>query len=117
MSCKYPIETPAVKKVVLNNVFTVDSSGDATLTVDEGINTITHSGSGQYGIILDDSYDSLVDVSLVQQATTASGLTCGLQHEDVDGSKEIIFTCLNEEGNAAQPINGTKVYLTLTLKR
>lgn len=81
----------------------------------KGVQSIKHTGTGEYTVVLEDKYVALESIQLQLQAASAADLVPQMISEDVDGTKEIKFR-LNAGATPTNPSAAAKVYLALRLR-
>ena len=89
--------TREVKSLFAN--VAIGASGVATINknLSVGITSISRDSAGVYSIILDDKYNNLLSVSVMQVQATAEDLTFQVESESVSGSKEIKIQCQQQQ--------------------
>ncbi len=78
--------------------------------------SITRNSAGNYTLVLQDQYNSLKNVEIIHQASSAQDLAFQVISESVNSSsKSINFVCLTD-ATATDPASGTVLLLKIELK-
>jgi hypothetical protein len=93
----------------------IGASGAPTIVKGLGIRSISRNSAGDYTLTLSDKYTRLMDMHIMQSASSPQDLIFQLQGEDVDAAKTIEFVCLTA-ATPTDPSNGSKLYIHIQLK-
>lgn len=101
--------------VLLEGRLDIHTDASVLSTTDFLGGAITKTGTGEYTITLEDTYNKLLACNLTLSAATPVDLVPQVTSEDVDGAKTIVFS-LCAAAVATDPSAATSVYISLKLK-
>lgn len=96
----------------------IGASGAPTLTHGLGIASVSRTSQGNYDIVLQDTYNRLMHVSITQLQAGTQGLHYVLNAEAVAtaSSKTISFHTVDAAASSPDPANGSILYIRIDLK-
>lgn len=93
----------------------IGATGAPTLTTGLGVASVTRDSAGVYDITLEDKYNSLLHVSVIQLEATAEDLTFQVESEDVADTKVVRIQCKAAD-TETDPSDGSRLLIKLDLK-